>query len=86
VLWDDAASNSATVVEVRAHDVIGLLYRLTRALDDAGLDVRSAQIHTMGVEVVDSFYLVEADGLPLTEPSRREDIEKALLAACQTGG
>jgi [protein-PII] uridylyltransferase len=85
VLWIDAASSSATVVEVRAHDVVGLLHRLTKALDDAGLDVRSAQIHTMGAEVVDTFYLVDGDG-ELVMAQRRSAIEQALLAACQAGG
>jgi [protein-PII] uridylyltransferase len=70
------------VVEVRAHDVLGLLYRLTRVLADHDLDVRSAQIHTIGAEVVDTFYLAEADGSPVVDPMRRADIEAALLAVC----
>src|SRR5438067_1325712 len=36
------ASESATVVEVRAHDAAGLLHRIDRALESCGLDVRSA--------------------------------------------
>jgi [protein-PII] uridylyltransferase len=83
VLWDDAASRSATVVEVRAHDQVGLLYRLTRALADAGLDVRTAQIHTMGAEAVDSFYLVSKDGELIKDWDQRDEIERILLAACQ---
>jgi [protein-PII] uridylyltransferase len=83
VLWFDDASRSATVVEVRAHDVVGLLYRLTRSLDESGLDVRTAQIHTMGAEVVDTFYLAEDGGGPIEGVERRSEIEQALLAACQ---
>ncbi|HWB66416.1 MAG TPA: [protein-PII] uridylyltransferase [Mycobacteriales bacterium] len=82
VLWADGASTSATVVEVRAHDSIGLLYRLTHALAEAGLDVRSAKISTLGSEVVDAFYLLDADGEMVDDPERREQIEAALLAAC----
>jgi [protein-PII] uridylyltransferase len=83
VLWVDAASRTATVVEVRAHDVDGLLYRLTRVLSDAGLDVRNARIHTMGAEAVDTFYLLDNDGHPLNDTSRRAEVEGLLLAACK---
>ena len=83
VLWDDAASESASVVEVRAHDSVGLLHRLTRALADLGLDVRSARMSTLGAEVVDAFYVVDADGKPIDDPARRADIDRALLTACQ---
>jgi [protein-PII] uridylyltransferase len=84
VFWDDGASRTASVVEVRAHDVLGLLYRLTRVLADADLDVRSARINTIGAEVVDTFYLAEADGSPVDDDGRRAEIEAALLAACQS--
>jgi [protein-PII] uridylyltransferase len=83
VLWVDDASHTATVVEVRAHDVLGLLYRLTRVLADADLDVRSARIHTIGAEVVDTFYVSGSDGAAVDDPARRVEIETALLAACQ---
>jgi [protein-PII] uridylyltransferase len=82
VMWVDDASRTSTVVEVRAHDVEGLLYRLTRALADAGLDVRSARIHTLGAEAVDTFYLVDDNGDPVEDDLRRHQIEAALLAAC----
>jgi [protein-PII] uridylyltransferase len=86
VIWADDASHTASVVEVRAHDVLGLLYRLTRALADAGLDLRSARINTLGAEVVDTFYLAEPDGSPVNDEDRRHEIERALLAACQSSG
>ena len=85
VLWMDEASASATVVEVRAHDRIGLLYRLTRVLADARLDVRSARMTTLGAEVVDAFYVVGDDGAPVTDPDRRQQVEVALLQACSQG-
>jgi [protein-PII] uridylyltransferase len=81
VLWLDDASADATVVEVRAHDVLGLLYRLTHALAEVGLDVRSARLTTLGAEVVDAFYLTETDGALVTAPDRRRQVESVLLAA-----
>jgi [protein-PII] uridylyltransferase len=84
VLWDDSASQHASVVEVRAHDSIGLLHRLTCALADLGLDVRSARMSTLGAEVVDAFYVVDADGVPVDDVDRRAVIEQALLTACRS--
>jgi [protein-PII] uridylyltransferase len=60
------ASTTATVIEVRAHDRPALLYRIGRALADAGVDVRKAKAGTLGAEAVDVFYVVEPDtGQPL---------------------
>ncbi len=50
----------AAIVEVRAPDGIGVLYRIARALVGAGLDIRLAKIATLGHEVVDTFYVVDA--------------------------
>jgi [protein-PII] uridylyltransferase len=86
VLWVEDASAASTVVEVRAHDAIGLLHRLTRALTDAGLDVRSARVSTLGAEVVDAFYVTDRDGSPVDDPQRRTEIEERLLTACGATG
>jgi [protein-PII] uridylyltransferase len=50
----------AAIVEVRAADGIGVLYRIARTLVELGLDIRLAKIATLGHEVVDTFYVVEA--------------------------
>ena len=55
----DDASRTATVVEIRAHDEPGLLWRIGRALGECGLDVRAARVETLGAEVVDVFYVVD---------------------------
>jgi hypothetical protein len=57
----DDASADATVVEVHAADGLGVLHRLTAALDECGLDVRSAHLSTLGADVVDAFYVVGPD-------------------------
>ena len=78
VTVDTEASASATVVEVRAPDRIGTLYRITRVLADLGLDIRSAKVSTVGHEVVDAFYVVEADGSKVTGDDRVATLEGAL--------
>jgi len=80
VLFDDAASRDATVVEVRTADAPGVLYRIALAIADCGLDVRSARMSTLGHEVVDAFYVVDAAGGPVTDVALREGVERALLA------
>ena len=56
------------MLEVRTRDAIGLLHRLTGGAGDAGVDIRSARISSLGAHVVDAFYLTDADGKPLSEP------------------
>jgi [protein-PII] uridylyltransferase len=74
------ASESATVVEVRAPDRIGTLYRITRVLAALGLDIRSAKVATVGNEVVDAFYVVDEAGDKVTDAGRVATIEGALRA------
>ncbi len=84
VLFDAAASERATVVEVRAPDGIGLLYRVTRALAASALDIRSAKVSTVGQEVVDTFYVTELNGAKVSSPERKSAIEAAVLDALAT--
>src|SRR5690348_1794680 len=77
----DDASRTATVVEVRAHDAPGLLWRIGRALGECGLDVRAARVETLGAEAVDVFYVVGADGRPVADASTRGQIAARVLSA-----
>ena len=77
----DDASQTATVVEVRAHDAPGLLWRIGRALGECGLDVRAARVETLGAEAVDVFYVVGADGCPVTDAATRGQIAAQVLSA-----
>jgi [protein-PII] uridylyltransferase len=56
------ASESASVLEVRAADHRGLVSRVCRVITDCGADVRSAHIETLGHQAADVFYLVGDDG------------------------
>ncbi|MCF3131626.1 [protein-PII] uridylyltransferase [Streptomyces olivochromogenes] len=60
-----AASRHATVIEVRAQDAPGLLFRIGQALEDARVRVRSAHVSTLGANAVDAFYVTGTDGSPL---------------------
>ncbi|MGF7238886.1 MAG: [protein-PII] uridylyltransferase [Frankia sp.] len=77
VLFDD--SSSMTVIEVRAPDGLGVLYRIVRALADADLDVSTAVVATLGLDVVDAFYVRDRDGTGPLTPERREQVSEAVL-------
>jgi [protein-PII] uridylyltransferase len=78
-----AASRLATVIEVRAQDAPGLLFRIGRALEKAGVRVRSAHVSTLGSNAVDAFYVTTPVGTPLPEEeaaSVARALEEALRA------
>ncbi|HMC80890.1 MAG TPA: [protein-PII] uridylyltransferase, partial [Acidimicrobiia bacterium] len=79
VAFDNQASEGATVIDVRAPDAIGTLYRITRTLADFDLDIRSAKVQTLGSEVVDAFYVRDRDGRKITDEARLAEIERAIL-------
>ncbi|MGB9376964.1 MAG: [protein-PII] uridylyltransferase, partial [Mycobacteriales bacterium] len=73
VLWFDDAATDATVLELRAADSVGLLHRVTAALEHCCAEIRSALVATIGGDVVDAFYLGgEVD---------RTKVEQEVLAA-----
>ncbi|HEX4176299.1 MAG TPA: [protein-PII] uridylyltransferase [Acidimicrobiales bacterium] len=78
VTVDNDASETATVLEVLAPDEIGLLHRITRALFNAGLDVVSALVSTLGETVVDAFYVRGSGGKKLTDPERLSAVTVAI--------
>ncbi|MGW5558017.1 [protein-PII] uridylyltransferase [Micromonospora sp. NPDC003944] len=77
VVWHREAATDAVLLELRAADAAGLLYRVACALDEAGALVRAARISTLGADVVDAFYLV--GGWP--DDATRACLEAAVLAA-----
>jgi [protein-PII] uridylyltransferase len=76
---DNHASGTFTIVEVRAPDRLGVLYRITRALADVDLDIRIAKISTLGHEVYDAFYVRTAAGGKLADRDHVRELERAVL-------
>lgn len=75
---DNSASASASVVEVRAEDVVGQLHRITRALVDCRVDVISAKVSTFGSAVLDAFYVHGPDGGKLTDHQQIAALERSI--------
>jgi len=81
VLWfDDETSGPDTVVlELRANDRIGLLYRVAGALRRCDAEVRWAKVATLGGGVVDSFAITTRSGK--LDHAWRERVAEAVLSA-----
>jgi [protein-PII] uridylyltransferase len=79
VRFDNHASSTSTVVEVRCEDRLGVLYRVTRAFADLDLDIRVAKISTLGHEVFDAFYVRTSTGHKLTDRELIREVERAIL-------
>jgi [protein-PII] uridylyltransferase len=80
VIVDNAASEEYTVVDVYAPDRIGLLHRLAQAIFELGLRIHIAKITTNVDQILDVFYVTEADG---SKSERSAEIRSALLAALE---
>ena len=67
VLIDNAASQFFSVVEVRAPDEVGLLYRIANALHLQQLDIHHARIATHPEGALDVFYVRTFSGAKLSD-------------------
>ncbi len=74
---DSEVSTHFAVIEVRAPDRLGLLYSIARSLADHRVNTRVSRIDSVGHQAIDTFYLEEWDGSPLT-PERIEQIVASL--------
>ena len=81
VTFDNELSDTSTVVEVRAPDEVGVLYRITRAIADLDLDIRSAKVQTIDLDVLDAFYVTDRDGHKVLDPDYLRELERAIIAA-----
>lgn len=81
VRFDNHASEAATVIDVHTTDGIGVLYRITRALTEFNVDIRSARVQTLGNQVVDAFYVVDDRGNKIDDPDTAGEIERAIVDA-----
>ena len=70
-IFTDAATD-ATVIEVRSHDRPGLLFRIGAAITQSKIDIRSAIVTTLGAEAIDTLYVTELTGGPLSTERANE--------------
>jgi [protein-PII] uridylyltransferase len=81
VIIDNSASRFATVIEVNGRDRPGLLYDVTCALTECGLQITTAKISTFGERVVDVFYVKDVFGMKIEHERKQEQVRARLLEA-----
>lgn len=81
VLRHEDLPDVGTVVEVRAPDELGLLYRITDAFARLALDIRHAKVVTLGHEAIDTFYLRDVGGPGLADGGRWAEVQRSVLSA-----
>ncbi|MCC7419281.1 MAG: [protein-PII] uridylyltransferase [Planctomycetaceae bacterium] len=89
VVVGNDASDRGTIIDVFAHDRTGLLYTITRGLYDLGLSISLAKISTHFDQVVDVFYVTDANGARVTDEVRLSQVREELthrIAAFETHG
>jgi len=71
------AATDATIVEVRSHDRPALLFGIGDTITKSNIDIRSAIVTTLGAEAIDTLYVTEINGGPLT-PERAHEVAERL--------
>jgi [protein-PII] uridylyltransferase len=74
------AATDATIIEVRSHDRPALLFGIGDTITRSNIDIRSAIVTTLGAEAIDTLYVTEIGGGPLS-PERAEEVATRLRSA-----
>jgi [protein-PII] uridylyltransferase len=80
---DNESSDTRTIIDVFAHDRLGLLYVVARTLHELELSTDMAKIATHFDQVVDVFYVQERDGSKVQSSERLRRIKERLEQALQ---
>ena len=80
VVLDNDSSESRTIIDVFAHDRPGLLYAIAETLHELHLSVDLAKIGTHFDQVVDVFYVTEANGSKVEGEERIREVRRTLKA------
>ena len=71
-------ATDATIIEVRSHDRPGLLFRIGAGITQSKVDIRSAIVTTLEAEAIDTLYVTELTGGPLSD-ERANEVASRLL-------
>lgn len=78
---DNDSSESFTVLDVYAVDQPALLFLISNAIYRQGLSIHMAKISTHMREVLDVFYVTDAEGNKLIDPARLEAVCEAISSS-----
>jgi [protein-PII] uridylyltransferase len=77
---DNNTSERYTILDIFAHDRMGLLYTITRTIFELGLSVHVAKIGTYLDQVVDVFYVTDDLGRKMEDEQLLRKIQQRLIA------
>jgi [protein-PII] uridylyltransferase len=78
---DNEHSDTRTVIEVETEDRIGLLYTISQAFAELGLDIGVAKILTEKGAAIDTFYVTDVIGEKIADPATLKRIAARLREA-----
>ncbi|MBJ6723807.1 [protein-PII] uridylyltransferase [Geomesophilobacter sediminis] len=78
---DNEVSSDYTVIDIYAHDKVGLLYSITSTLTRIGLYIGVSKISTKVDQVADVFYVKDIFGHKIVDEDKLQEIKKELLQA-----
>ena len=84
--FDNATSDTRTIIDVQTEDRVGLLYAISQALAGLGVDISVAKICTEKGAAFDSFYVTEILGGKIQDEERLKQIEEGIRAAVESLG
>jgi [protein-PII] uridylyltransferase len=80
---ENEVSDFFTVIEVSAEERASLLYELAKTLHSLGLDIRFAKVNSDEEKMTGVFYVKDADGGKVQDPSQISTIEERLKATME---
>ena len=78
---DNEVSDDYTVIDIFAHDKVGLLYLITSTLTHLGLYIGVSKISTKVDQVADVFYVRDIFGHKILAGDKLEEIKARLVQA-----
>lgn len=75
---DNQVSEEYTVIDIYAHDKVGLLYLITSTINQLGLYIGVSKISTKVDQVADVFYVRDIFGLKIVAEEKLEEIRTTL--------
>ena len=83
---DNAVSRQYTVIDVYASDRPGVLFAVADAIYQLGLTIHLAKINTYVNQVLDVFYVTDAEGRKVPDGAALERVRDAILARIREPG
>ncbi len=83
VVCDNSTSDRATIIDVFAHDRMGLLYAISKTIYELDVVIVGAKIGAHLDQVVDVFYVTDAQGQKIESADRIREIRAKLLQAIE---